>query len=380
MLYLDFAASTPISSRALNVLQRTMLEDFANPSAAHKLGKNLLKRIEEARSEFLNILNAPKGFEFIFTGSATESNNMIIRGLSLCSDDEILYSEADHPSVVNPCKSWSEKNIKVHSYLLDKQGSILIDKLIEQVNDKTKLVVLSQVNNQSGNHHDINNIAKLIKAKNSKTVVHVDGVQGFAKVETDLSDGNIDSYVISAHKITGPKGISGVSLNKSLKLTPLLIGGGHEEGRRSSTLAAPLIFSFLEATRFLNQDRVKHFEEMLNQQKVLREKIAPLHNNISFPFPLEVISPYILTFMFKGLSSDILLRHLEAKDVYIASSSACSSRAKGKSSVFEALNIDEKNHKFMLRVSFGVNTTNEDINHFVEILEEVIKDLSMFIK
>jgi len=380
MLYLDFAASTPISTHALNVLSRSMLEDFANPSSAHKLGKSLLKRIDESRTEFLKILKAPKNFEFIFTGSATESNNMIIRGLDIAEEEEVLYCEADHPSAVNPSKWWQEKNVKVIPYKLDGQGSILVDELINSINEKTKLVVLAQVNNQSGNLHDISAIAKRVKEKNKKTIVHVDGVQGFAKAETDLSHGAIDSYVISSHKIYGPKGISGICLNKNLKLTPLLIGGGHEKGWRSSTQAAPLIFSFLEATRVLFEKREEHYNEMIVKQTELRKEVAPLHKNISFPFPMEVISPYIMTFMFKGLSSDILLRHLEAKDVYISSSSACSSRAKGVSPVFSALNIDEKDHKFMLRVSFSYNTTQEDLNKFVKIFAEVVSDLSMFIK
>ncbi len=380
MLYLDFAASTPISSHALNVLQRSMLEDFANPSSAHKLGKTLLKRIDETRLEFLKLLNAPKDFDFIYTGSATESNNMIIRGLDLKASDELLYCEADHPSVVNPAKWWKEKQVKVLSYSLDKNGSILIESLLEQVNEKTKLVILSQVNNQSGNLHPVAEIAKKIKMINPNVIVHIDGVQGFAKVETDLSNGAVDSYVISSHKIYGPKGISGVCLNKKLKLTPLLIGGGHENGWRSSTQAAPLIFSFLEASRVLFEKREFHFNEIVEKQKGLREKILELHKNISFPFPMDVISPYIMTFMFKGLSSDILLRHLEAKDVYISSSSACSSRAKGISPVFSALNIDEKDHKFMLRVSFSYNTTKEDLNNFVKIFKEVADDLSLFIK
>lgn len=380
MLYLDYAASAPVCEEALVVLEESMRCDFANPSSAHKLGKGLTKRIDVARAFFLTTLKAKKTDSLTFVSSATEANNTVICGHDLVDGDEVLFCSADHPSTVNPVRSLVEKGVKIIELPLGQCGQINISKISNLVNEKTKLVVLTQVNNQSGNIQDIDAIAREVKAISKCAHIHVDAVQSYSKIIVDLSSRLVDSLVISGHKIHGPKGIAALYVKEGAKVKPLLLGGGHEYGMRSSTPAAPLIFSFAEAAKVKTENVEESYEELRGLNSWLREELVSCHRKITFPFPLELTSPYILTFVMPGISSDILLRHFESKDVYISSSSACSSKIKGTNPVFSALGINDANHKFVLRLSFASTTTKEELEKFVNKFKAMLDDLSILIK
>lgn len=363
MIYLDYAASAPISDEVLALLNKSMKEDFANASSAHKLGKELSRKVAKARTTFLDFLNG-SGFDFYFTSSATESNNTIIKGLKLEVGDEVLYSKADHPSVSVPVETLEKKNAYEH-------GSI--DSILEKTTDKTKLIVLSHVNNQSGEIFDVLDAAEKIKNKNSGVHIHVDGVQSFLKIDFKLNK-MIDSYTISSHKIGGPKGISGLYLKQNTIITPLLSGGAQEQGLRSSTLSVPLIFAFEKAAKLATLAIQKNTE----MAHLFKKKVSESLMGIESLF--HNTSPFIFTFKVTGISSDIILRHLEIKDIFISSSSACSSKVKGDNPTFKALGIDKKYHKNILRVSWGEGTSEKEIDLFILEFNKVIKDLKYLIK
>jgi cysteine desulfurase len=376
MLYLDYAASTPLCNEALEALEHSLKADFANPSAAHKLGKDLSKKIEETRQLFLKSLGATREDQFIFTSSATESNNLLIAGLS--GQGKIFYSEADHPSQVVPVKQLEGRELC--SIPLHKNGSIDVDSFLDKIDPSTSLVLLSQVNNHSGNLHSISDLSQKIKEINPKTHIHVDGVQGYSKIPLDISKTAIDSYSLSSHKIEGPKGIAGLFLKKGISLTPLFFGGGQENGLRSSTQAAPLIFSFAAAAekncKLLDESYSK--VEILNQS--LRRAVASKLDTVIFPFPGDQTSPYILTLLVPGISSDIILRHLEQKNIFLSSSSACSSKVKGINPVFSALGIDQQYHKNVLRISLSDSVSQQDLDYFVEEFSEVLDELKPYMR
>ncbi|MDD0851945.1 aminotransferase class V-fold PLP-dependent enzyme [Halobacteriovorax sp. GB3] len=381
MLYFDYAASTPLSENALRSLKNSFESDFANPHSAHKLSKNIAKKVEGIRCSFLDFLKAKDQYELYFLSSATEANNTVIKGLGLNSESKVIFSNSDHPSTVNPL-GFIEKmtGAKLFEMPLCHDATIDFESLEKLVDEATKLVVITHVNNLSGSLQNILEIAALIKKKSPKCHVHVDGVQAFSKVEFSLKDSQIDSYSISAHKICGPKGIAALYLKKGVTLEPLLHGGNQEHGMRSSTLAYPLVEAFFSAAKDqfekLNDAYIKAKELNL----FLREELSKLHQNISYPFSLESTSPYILMIQFKGISSDILLRHLEMKDVYISSSSACSSKVKGLNPSYLALGIDSKFHKNILRLSFGMDTTKDEVESLINEFRSVINEIGMLIK
>lgn len=376
MNYFDHAASTPIYSEVLEVLAKSFKDDFANPNSQHLLGRSLLQKIDEARSYFLKELNVSADNLFIFTSSATESNNTIIHGLELQEGDVVLYSKADHPSLVDPIENLGlKKKIKLLEIPLTSEGiidEIVLEKLLDE---NIKLVALTHVNNQSGVISNILKISTIIKEK-TKAHIHVDAVQSFSKIAFDFSK-CVDSISFTSHKIGGPKGIAGLYIKKGAKVHPLLLGGGQELGMRSSTQSLPLILAFQTAAKISLKQSEESFRKIESAHSSLAAGLLNAIPTIKIPFLNS--SPYILTFILPDLPSDVVLRHLESRGFYLSSTSACSSKIKSKNPTFSALNIPEKFHKNVLRVSFSQATSLESVKLLELAFREVWDELKYLV-
>lgn len=380
MLYFDHAASSPLCSEALEVLNKSMLEDFVNPSAAHKWGKDLKEKTDQIRNDFLKRLKAPKGSRFIFTGSASESNNTVIKGMNLKEGDAVYVSLGDHASMVKPVLHLKDKGIKILELPLNEVGVPDVSLLPEELDKDAKLMLISSVNSQSGGFMDIENFACALKKKSPHIHLHVDAVQALGKFPISLENGCVDSLAVAAQKMGGPKGVAGLYLGKDVAVVPLIHGGNQEPEVRSSTIAFPMIAAFHKAFEVAEDQRDEVFERVKNLRAKLVQGINKIDEKIEFPFDLEHCSPYIISLLWKGISSDIVLRHLEQKDVAIASTSACSSKIKGDNPTMAALGLPNNVHKFVLRVSIGKSTTDAEVDGFLEKFSEVHSELQMFIK
>ena len=379
MIYLDYAASTPLRKRALHVLEKSLKEDFANPSSAHKLGTCLYERIEMYRKEILKYLEGHVNDRMVFTSSATESNNMVFFGLNLTSGDKIMFSRADHASITAPADLLKNRGIQQVEIKLKADGSIDEEKFWTSLDSDVKLIVFSYVNNQCGTITDFCKLSTEIKKKWSTVHIHIDAAQGFGKLPFSLKEARIDSLSISSHKIGGPKGIAGLYLKSNINLTPLMYGGGQENHFRPSTQAAPLIFGFYEAIRESFETIQTSLDHVQEINKSIRDNLNQKLSEIRFPYD-KVSSPYILTFILPHISSDIILRHLETQNIIVSSTSACSSRVKGKNPVFDALHIPPPLHKFVLRVSFSHETLKEDVEFFCSASTQIYNDLKQLMK
>ena len=370
MNYFDHAASTFLYPEVLDSLASSFKQDFANPGARHVLGQKLGEKIASYREDFLRALSASKNDAFVFTSSATESNNTVIKGLNLRHGDVVLYCRADHASVTAPAESLP--NILLREILLNSDGTVEVEKFKEALDDKIKLVILSHVNNQSGVIHNIELLAKLVKEKTSAHV-HVDAVQSFGKIEVKATP-EIDSISFTSHKIGGPKGVGGLYLKKDHLVKPLLLGGNQEEGLRSSTEAYPLIRAFHQAMKIATGSQQRSFGQISELSDLIKLHLTKSISTIQMPFYKET-SPYIISFILPGISSDIILRHLEVRDVFISSTSACSSKIQGKNSTLSAMNIPESLHKNVLRISLGPTTSEEEVanllREFVSVWESL---------
>ncbi|MDC0253629.1 aminotransferase class V-fold PLP-dependent enzyme [Bacteriovoracales bacterium] len=377
MIYLDNAASQRIRKKALEVLNTGLMMHFANPSASHKVGRKLLKEIEAHRIFFINSIKGLKKYNFIFTSSATESNNMSILGFEFKEGDVVYISKSEHPSLIAPLQKCEENGLVLKELPLNNSGGVDENKFFGTLDSKTCFVVLSHINNQSGVIQPINRISQRIKEINPKIKIHLDATQSFTKVPVSLENSLIDFMTISSHKLGGPKGIAGLFVRTGIKIFPLLFGGGQEKALRSSTQSYPLISSFRSAA----EEGINEIDKSLNSvgkiSLKVREYLKKEIPNILFPFHFEEnVSPYILTFIIPGISSDIILRHMEQEDIIFSSTSACSSKVKGSNPVFEALGIEDKFHKNVLRVSFSNETTLSEVDSFCEELCKCYKELS----
>jgi cysteine desulfurase len=380
MIYLDHAASSPLRQNVIDELHQSIQDDFANPSAIHKLGKYQQAALLKIKISFLKSLSSERSVQsdsFIFTSSATESNTTLIQGLNLVSGDEIFFSEGDHPSLVENVKRLEERGVLIKAIPLDSQGVVDFNWIELNITEKVKLVAISHVNNHNGSIQNLENISKIINKNNPACHLHIDAVQSYGLFKIDVVKWNLDSVTISGHKISAPRGVAGLYINKKVELTPLLIGGGHQDGLRSSTEATSLVKAFNVARESVFNDDIEKYTKL---NLFLRETISQKCDRAIFPFDLAFTSPKILIVYVKDISSDILLRHLEEKEIYISSSSACSSKLKGVSPVFSALGIPKEQHKSILRISIGWNNNLEELKIFCNQFLEIINDLEFLLK
>ena len=375
MIYLDYAASSPVKEAAIKVLMQATVNDFANPSSSHQLGLDLTSKIDSIREKILGLLGIKRGYLVIFVSSATEANNLVIRGLALKKGDHILISPTDHPSIKIPSYQLMKDGINVDALEHDEEGLIDEKHLFAKTFLKERLLALSQVNNQSGHIFQIDDIVKKIKVHNKSIHIHVDGVQAVGKININMRDMQIDSLTISSHKIGGPKGIAALIVKENVNLNPLILGGGQEYALRSSTLAAPLIFAFFAA-----------FSEAMEKQDELNQKLSALKGYIMenlpkqcpeviFPFSKLITSHHILMMIFPKIKSDILIRHLEMKKIYLSTTSACSSKNNRDNEVFTHLKIKSAYHQNVIRLSMGDETTLDDIKIFIREISLIHQDL-----
>ncbi len=384
MVYFDHAASTPVDPLIIDFYAEALTRDNANPSSQHSLGRNLNKRIQKSKESILeDILNLKSGeFELVFTSSATESNNSVIFGMQ--KEIEVkkqfsLFFNSDHPSLVAP----HSRFLKGSARALDNVSKSFINTdFLKKKEIDLKfcgLVCLTEVNSVSGEQIDIVSIAKKIKSINPKIHIHVDGVQAIFKTRSELGDLSqyIDSYAFSGHKFGAPKGVAGLVLKKVAKVEPLLLGGGHQGGMRSSTVSSALVET-LEKVMLVNQENflssynsVSGLSSRLN--KSLKENLG---SSIRYPFDKLQTSPYINSFLIPGIPSDVIMRHLGEHEIFVSSGSACSAKSQKGLVILKALGISKKFERNLIRVSLNHNSSEADIEKFYICLKEVVSDLS----
>lgn len=374
MIYLDCAASNPIRENIVAQMSNAFLNDFANPHAAHRFGKECGKKIQKVRDSILNFFDLKNSHQLMFTGSASEANNFIIKQY-LKTSGSILYCRGDHPSVYQVIDSIYPEERRAQ-FSLNQQGLLDQKNFEEKLNEiyPLDLVCLTWVNNQIGTELDLDYAIQTIKKFHPKAWIHVDGVQAIGKSDQHYSIlKKIDSLTISAHKIRGPKGIGAVLFRDNSLFEPLVYGGGQEFKLRSGTLSYPLILGFGMAI-----EQISSVQELSINKNELIQKIKDISDRFEFPF-YNGCSPIVAGF-FHGVSSDILMRHLETKDIFISSSSACSSKIKGKSDLLELIGFDQSIHKFFFRLSYNEDFKKEDMALFIEKLNDVYNELKFLLK
>lgn len=371
MIYLDNAATTKPNEEAFDLAKRYVTEKFYNPSSLYKEGFALQGELKKARSVLLSKVADESAFEIIFTSCGTESNNQAI--FSFARRGNAVTTLGEHSAVSAPFAELKNRGIAEPRFApLLKDGRVDVEKLLSLVDDKTSFVSVMHVNNEIGAINDVNAIAKLVKAKNPRVIFHVDGVQAYGKIPYRIAK-EIDLYSISAHKIGGLKGVGGLIKRKNLVLPAYLIGGGQESGRRSGTENTFGIMQFVYAaeTKFANIR--EDYARLLGYREKLWDR---LDKGVYARLSGEEGTPYILSISAAGLRGEVLLHMANDKGLIIGTGSACSSNVKTRySKVILACGHDEKTADGVLRISFSPETTEEEIDSAVEILNEIGRDL-----
>jgi cysteine desulfurase len=372
MIYLDNASTTKVFPEILQKLKDLSEEFFANPNSVHPEGQKCRRELEKTRDLFCEITGSSRE-EIVFTSCATESNNTIIKGLAekFPEKNEIVISPIEHKSVLNPVKYLATKGYKIKFLNVDKDGVVDTDDLRKKITEKTLLVGVIHVNNETGVMQDLKTIGKICRER--EVFFFSDIVQSFGKM--DIPFNFIDFFSVSGHKINAPKGTG--LLKRSSDLEPLLHGGGQEFGIRSGTENTAGISALGEAVKIW----LKRKEEFLKKTKKL-EKV--LINKLRQDIPeIKVVSenikvPYITTVIFPQISGHDMVIALGREGVAVSSGSACSSGSPVPSHVLLSYGYSEKDSLSGVRFSFGQDTTEEDVNTAVEKAVKIFKKLKRF--
>lgn len=375
MIYLDNGATTQPLQIVADKMMEVMLNDYGNTSSYHIMGIKAEKHIKAASDYFSKLLQCAPD-EIIYTSGGTESNNTAIIGTALAyhrTGKRIITSQIEHASVREPFRYLEEQGFEVIYLPVDESGYVDMDQLVASINNETTLVSIMHVNNELGTIQAIETIGKRIKEKNKDTLFHVDAIQSFGKVPIKRQSSMIDLLSVSAHKIYGPKGVGLLYKNKTVKMNPLVLGGGHQRGYRSGTENVPGVVGMHIAAR----EVMKNFDGHTALMRALKHQLAKgITGTIEGTYingpDLKDGAPHILNIGFEDIKSEVLLHALEGAGIYVASGSACSSNKKVTNSVLESIGKSGLALDQAIRFSFGINNTQEQIDETIVVLQKTI--------
>jgi len=378
LIYLDNCSTTKPRAEVVSAMAEALTMDFGNPSSLHRLGIRTEKKIKEAREIISKYLKVDSK-EIYFTSGGTESNNIalqsIIRKLSR-KGKHIITTKIEHPSILNVLKYFEENEYSVTYLDTNKEGYINLDDLAEAIREDTILVSIIHVNNEIGAMQNIRGIKEVINNSISKPLLHLDGIQSFGKVDFSLKSLDVDTYSFSGHKVYGPKGIGGLYINKRLKLNPIVFGGNQESGLRSGTENVPGIIGFGESVRILSLNSKIEGERVHDLKLYMANRVISEIEDVKINTSLDnTSSPYILSITFRRTRGEVLLHYLEDKDIYVSTSSACSSKGTTKSHVLRAINLTDKEIEGTIRFCFSYEITKDDIDKTMEALKVSVEEI-----
>ena len=363
--YLDNSATTrPGDSVAAAV--REMLESgWYNPSALYKPSLEIQKRMDEARRICLQAAGA-ENCRIIFTSGGTESDNLALLGhmRTVHSGRDVLISSVEHPAVSACAEELTRMGHQVKEIPVRRDGTADLDALAEMMSERTALIALMQVNNETGAVEPIEQVAELRNRLCPEAAIHVDGVQGFLRVPVRFRQLGIQSYALSGHKIHGLKGSGALILAEGYPVKPLLYGGGQEGNLRSGTENTVGILSLGEAVRSWQEEDAERIMKLkLRLWKELKERIPEAAVNGPAP---EDGAPHILNVALEPVRSQTMLFALEGDGIYVSAGSACASRKQKVSPVLKAMGVPTGRADCSLRFSLSRETTEEEIDYAAE--------------
>jgi cysteine desulfurase len=378
-IYLDYAATTPVDPKVLRAMLPYLKKEFGNPSSIHGFGQRALGAIEENRKKVANFLDC-SAEEIIFTGSATEADNLAIQGLT--KKGHIVTTQIEHDAVLETCKNLEKQGAEVTYLPVDKEGLVQASDIERALRPNTILVSVMYANNEIGTVQPVAEIGQVIKTKNreqgtkNKIYFHTDAVQAANFLDCDVEKLGVDLLTLSAHKIYGPKGVGALYVRKGTPLEPLIFGGGHEYGLRSGTENIPGIVGFGEAISEIQNPKSKIQNIRIRQ---LRDKtiktILKLIPDARLNGSLAKRLPNNINFSFKGAEGEAIVIALDQKGIEASTGSACSSKSLEPSHVLTALGLSEIEAHTSLRITLGRFTTVQEIDKLLKVLPPVIQRL-----
>ncbi|OGZ33022.1 MAG: hypothetical protein A2V69_00195 [Candidatus Portnoybacteria bacterium RBG_13_40_8] len=386
-IYFDYAATTPLDKDVLKKMLPYLKEKYGNPSSIHKFGREASAAIDNARIQVAKFLGC-KEAEIIFTGSASESDNLAIRGLikslrrakGAGEKIHIITSQIEHKAVLETCNDLEKEGIKVTYLPVGPDGIINIDDLESEITPETDLITIMYANNEIGAIQPIKKIGQIIKKLNQnkehRIYFHIDAVQAANWLDLNVNELGVDLLTLSGHKIYGPKGVGVLFARENVKISPIITGGAHEFNLRAGTENVAGIVGMGETiTKIKNQkSKVKSIEKL--RDKLIKGVLTKVKGSkLNGPIKDEDKLPNIANFSFEGCEGEALVMYLDQAGIAVSTGSACTSQALTPSHVLIAMGLSDLEAHSSLRVSLGRYTTLAEVNYFLKVLPKTVERL-----
>ena len=372
MIYFDNAATTKPAKAVVETVCRCLEDNFGNPSSLHALGLKAEQAMSASRKAVADALGVPAEMVY-FTSGATESSNLAVRGAAGTygrRKKKVITTTVEHSSVKEAFNRLEEEGFEVVR-ISPRDGAFDPADFTRAADENTCLISMMLVNNETGTILPVKKVFTEIKRRFPDIITHCDAVQAFMKIPVKANDLKADLISMSAHKIYGPKGVGALYVKKGVRLLKQNLGGKQENNMRGGTEAVPLIAGFGEAALQLKDNFAERTEKLETLRKYFTEKIRAMDGVVLNS--REDAVPYIVNISVKGIRSEIILHFMEEKEIYISSGSACSKGA--KSGVLGEFGIRPELEDSALRISFSHENTTEEIDEFINALEEAQKRL-----
>jgi cysteine desulfurase len=377
-IYLDNSATTRPYDEVINFMSEINTSFYGNPSSLHTKGIEAEKLLKKARKEVANSLGADSK-QLIFTSGGTESNNLAILGYLNANPrngKHVITTMLEHPSVLEVYKSLAEKGYEVDYIKNDSSGTVDLNDLENKIRNDTALISCIYVNNETGAIAPLKDIVRIKNSRNPEACLHIDAVQAFGKIPIDPQKSGVGLMSVSSHKIHGPKGIGALFVSKGTKIKPIIYGGGQETGLRSGTENVPGICGFGMACSLTFKNIEANYQKTERLRSLLLDGIKSSGLDYKLVSP-EGSLPYILNVAFNNIRSEVLLHHLEEKNIYVSSGSACSSRKKAHSHVLKAMGIEPCYMEGAIRFSFSAMNEEDEILETIEALRYIVPKINI---
>lgn len=374
-IYLDHAATTPVSAGAMAAMLPFFSENWGNPSAVYGTGREARKAVEAARKKVAAAIGA-KPEEISFTSGGSESDNQAIKGAAFAMKDKgrhIITSAVEHHAVLNAC-AWLEKQgFSVTRIVPDREGRIDPERVRESIRRDTVLISIMTANNEIGTIEPVEEIGAT--ARERGILFHTDAVQAAGMMPLDVNRLNADLLSLSAHKFYGPKGAGALYIRKGTRLDSLIHGGEQERGLRAGTENLPGIVGMGAAIEEAVSRLRENAEQIRRLRDMLTEGILSGIPDVRLNGPREGRLPNNCSFVFDRIDGEALLLRLDLEGIAASGGSACTAGSRESSHVLRAVGLSEREAKGSLRMTVGIGNTEDEIRETVGITEEIVKDL-----
>ncbi|MBL0848209.1 cysteine desulfurase [Mammaliicoccus fleurettii] len=378
MIYLDNAATTKPNEDVIQSYIQMNTQYFFNPNSPHTAGVKIAHLIDKARDNIKQYLNLNDKFDIIFTSGATESNNIALQGMAQAKKrfgKTILTTKIEHPSVLETMRTLEEQGFNLQYINTLENGKLDITSLKKLLNDDVVLVTCMHVNNIMGQIQPIEEISNILKDY-PKVHFHVDGVQGFGKVNLNIN--LVDSYSLSAHKFHGLKGSGILAFKQAKTIQPIIFGGGQEYGIRSGTVNAPVNIALTKAMRQMDAQMDSNIKLLTEKGKEIRQFIDQ-YEGVLINSPIDA-APYILNVSFPGVKGEVLVNAFSKYEIYLSTTSACSSKKSSHNETLKAMGLSNIIIEGSIRISIAPDLTNEQIEAFKDAFDKVYNEVKELLK